>query len=193
MPKPLTTTVRHVDIRRLARDGLLTPGNSFSWEWTRDSKLLSTIGLVTGDGFILFGYQHQRYGEDWTPVSQQVYTVATPCHYGGVRHWFICPWCGKRVALLYVGHKLACRRCKGMAYRVQRENEHDRRYRRINALRLRLGWVPGIAFGIGGKPKGMHWKTFRRLLDEYQRLEFAIVGHEAEMLGMAGDKLRDML
>jgi len=101
MPKPLTTTVRHVDIRRLARDGLLTPGNSFSWEWTRDSKLLSTIGLVTGDGFILFGYQLQRRGGDWTPVSQHAYTVTTPCHYGGARHWFICPLCGKRVALLY--------------------------------------------------------------------------------------------
>lgn len=76
---------------------------------------------------------------------------------------------------------------------MQRENEHDRRYRRIDALRRRLGWVPGIAFGIGWKPKGMHWKTYRRLLAEYQHLESAIVGREAEMLGMIEDKLHGML
>jgi hypothetical protein len=26
-----------------------------------------------------------------------------------------------------------------------------------------MGWEPGILNGEGLKPKGMHWKTFRRL------------------------------
>jgi hypothetical protein len=35
--------------------------------------------------------------------------------------------------------------------------------RRANTIRRRLRWQPGILNGMGGKPKGMHWKTFQRL------------------------------
>jgi hypothetical protein len=34
---------------------------------------------------------------------------------------------------------------------------------RADKLRKRLGWEAGILNGDGGKPKGMHWKTYQRL------------------------------
>ncbi|HNC53469.1 MAG TPA: hypothetical protein PLO14_14745, partial [Accumulibacter sp.] len=34
---------------------------------------------------------------------------------------------------------------------------------RAEKIRRRLGWPAGIANPSGGKPKGMHWRTFERL------------------------------
>lgn len=49
--------------------------------------------------------------------------TTTPCHFGGCRFWFVCPWyangkyCGKRVGLLYLGDKyFACRHCYNLTY-----------------------------------------------------------------------------
>ena len=36
--------------------------------------------------------------------------------------------------------------------------------RRADTIRRRLGWCAGIANPPGDKPKGMHWRTYNRLL-----------------------------
>lgn len=53
---------------------------------------------------------------------------------------------------------------------MQRETDNDRTIRKADAIRARLGWEPGILNGGGGKPKGMHWRTFRRLTAQYYDL-----------------------
>jgi len=35
--------------------------------------------------------------------------------------------------------------------------------RRVDKIRDRLKWEPGILNGHGIKPKGMHWRTYQRL------------------------------
>ena len=35
--------------------------------------------------------------------------------------------------------------------------------RRADKLRERLKWEDGVLNASGGKPKGMHWRTFERL------------------------------
>jgi hypothetical protein len=49
--------------------------------------------------------------------------VATRCHLGGVRWWFVCPLstngvaCGRRVRKLYLrGRYFGCRHCHGLTY-----------------------------------------------------------------------------
>jgi hypothetical protein len=92
----------------------------------------------------------------------------TACHYGGKRAWFICPakGCGQRVALLYLGGSgiFACRHCYQLAYACQREVSYDRATRRADKIRKQLEWEPGILNGKGFKPKGMHWKTYQKLV-----------------------------
>lgn len=58
---------------------------------------------------------------------------ATPCNYGGLRYWFVCPLsangipCNKRVGVLYKnGDYFGCRHCYNLTYRSKNEN---RRYR----------------------------------------------------------------
>jgi hypothetical protein len=74
------------------------------------------------------------------------------------------------VALLYLGDKyFACRHCYQLAYESQREPDYDRHTRRADKIRKRLEWEPGILNGDGGKPKGMHWRTFERLAAEHEK------------------------
>lgn len=51
------------------------------------------------------------------PVS----LVTTKCHYGGVRFWFSCPGCHKRVGALYrkpLAQYFLCRHCLGLVYQL---------------------------------------------------------------------------
>jgi hypothetical protein len=95
----------------------------------------------------------------------------TPCTLGGAQPWFNCPHCGRRAVFLYavVRGVVACRRCLRLAYRCQRETAEDRAFRRVEKIRRKLGWPPGIANGHGWKPGGMHWRTFQRLSLEHDR------------------------
>jgi hypothetical protein len=73
------------------------------------------------------------------------------------------------VATLYGGRVFACRKCHRLAYPSQREDASDRAGRRADKIRDRLGWDAGILNGPGSKPKGMHWRTFERLVQEHDR------------------------
>jgi len=92
----------------------------------------------------------------------------TRCNCGGQRAWFRClaRGCGRRVAILYGGEIFACRHCYQLAYPSQRESSGDRADARAWKIRERCsGW--GSLFDPLMRPKGMHWRTFRRLQLEY--------------------------
>lgn len=73
------------------------------------------------------------------------------------------------MAKLYIGSAgiFACRRCNRLAYDCQRETDDDRAMRRAETIRRRLGWEPGILNFPGGRPKGMHRRTFERLKGQH--------------------------
>ena len=50
-------------------------------------------------------------------------TSTTP-RFGGLRYWFLCPRCGRRVGKLYHVERWACRRCHNLAYQSQRHSRH---------------------------------------------------------------------
>jgi hypothetical protein len=90
---------------------------------------------------------------------------------GGHRHWFTCPTCSKRVAVLYApGRFFACRQCLGLVYATQKEGVGDRVSTRADKIRKRLSWEAGILNGCGNKPKGMHWTTYQRLKHQHDAL-----------------------
>ena len=118
----------------------------------------------------------------------------TNCTFGGCRAWFLCPQCGRRVAILYCPNVIACRQCYRLTFRSQRENFLGRDFRRINKLRARLNWPSGVMHGVFSRPKGMHHKTFNRLMDIYRKLELAVLlGMQPQFDAMTSelDVLRD--
>ncbi len=99
----------------------------------------------------------------------------TACHFGNYRHWWLCPKCSKRVAVLYCAGIYVCRGCIGACYGSQLQTKTDRIYSKLNALRERLEWSEGIINGIGSKPRYMHHSTYNRLLTEYEQLEQKLI------------------
>ena len=179
--KSTTSDYRTLDVRKLQRDGLLSPGRAFGLNWTRRGETVASIQVRTEADRLTLNYRHRSNGGEWEQVEYPVGLDWTGCTLGGRRAWFLCPaqGCGRRVAILYGGAWFACRHCHRLVYTCQREGNDDRAARRVDAIRERLGWKAGILNPSGTKPKGMHWRTYKRLTAEHN----AFVG--ASLAGMA--------
>ncbi len=167
--KPETNDSMPLDIRKITSKGLLVPGRSFSWQWLVNDRQVAGISIrVNIDHGIVLSYRMKSTGE---VVEQGVQTQTSPCHLGGQRHWFTCLRCRRRVAVLYApGRYFTCRQCGGLGYATQKESAGDRASTRADKLRKRLGWQAGILNGDGGKPKGMHWKTYQGIKSHHDAL-----------------------
>ncbi len=184
-----TDDMRTLDVRKLQRQRLLTPGNSLSWAWSHNGETTATINLVVGADRVTLEYRQRERGGDWRPMNYPVRLAWTGCNFGGRRVWWLCPaaGCGRRVAVLFGGTVFACRHCHRLAYRSQREADHDRASRRADKLRDRLGWQPGILNSSGIKPKGMHWRTFERLHAQHDAHVAQSLAGIVAKLGRLGD------
>ena len=162
-----TNDCRHLDVRQLQRDGLLSPNKSYGLNWYQSEEKVASVQIRTQIDRIILDYRHRRYGGEWENKNYPVMLDWTDCSYGGKRAWFLCPasGCYRRVAILYLGGSgiFACRHCYKLVYECQREKADDRSARRADRIRDKLGWERGILNTNGGKPKGMHWKTYQRL------------------------------
>lgn len=167
--KQTTDDMWRLDVRCLARGGYLKPGMAFGWQWQSSGETIASINLTVEVGRVWLRYKQRERGEAWQDMCYPVSLDMTPCHMGGERVWWRCPTlgCGRRAAVLYGGRMYACRHCLRLAYRCQREEDHDRATRRADTLRDRLGWSAGILSGSGVKPKGMHSRTFQKLCEEH--------------------------
>lgn len=186
-----TDDYRSIDVRRWQRDGFLTPGRVFGWQWSRGDNVVASIRVRTESDRVILTYRHRSGGGAWKDESYPVRLNWTPCHLGGHRVWFLCPaqGCGRRVAILYGGGIFACRHCHQLAYASQREAADDRATRRADRIREKLGWLPGILNHNGWKPKGMHWRTFKRLTAQHDELvQISLAGLSARL-----DQLKEPL
>lgn len=180
--KPETGDSMPLDLRLIARRGLLVPGNRFSWHWRVSGQESAGITISVEDGALVLSYRRRRTGD---VVEQRLYLQSSPCHLGGSRDWFTCPRCGKRVAVLYApGSYFACRQCGGLTYATQKKGAGDRASTKANKIRQRLGWSVGVLNDTGGKPKGMHWSTYVRLNGEHDALSQVVFEDIGRKLGI---------
>jgi hypothetical protein len=157
-----------LDVNRWARDGYLSPGRSFSWQWTWGDGGKSNINVRVESYFSIRLIYRVRFGgeQEWTDVDYSIGLERTPCHLGGERFWFHCPGrgCGRRVAKLYsVGRYYVCRHCGNLAYESQNEDAASRALSRANRLRRKINPTSYLADIFPDKPKGMHRRTYVRL------------------------------
>lgn len=73
----------------------------------------------------------------------KVHLTSTPCYFGGLRYWFICPLtvngkpCGRRVGTLYKnGNYFGCRHCYDLTYSSKNESRSLKRYPAFDILNL---------------------------------------------------------
>jgi hypothetical protein len=144
-----------LDVRRWHREGVLQAGSFGSWVWSN-----SATGERTGSiGYsVVNGFTNLNYTVNDKPSNQRIALTQTPCNYGGVRQWFVCPVRGERVAVLFLrAGRFACRHCQRIAYASQSDDAMGRAWRKQATIEAKLGpnWT---------RPKGMHRATRQRLL-----------------------------
>jgi hypothetical protein len=177
--KTLTEHCLSIDVRRLNRKRCLDPGLRYTWKWENGCNIVietrsETIELFYG----IIRNEHQH--ED---VHLTVPLSWSSCNYGGNRSWFICPGkrCGRRVAKLYLSGKyFLCRHCHDLVYLSQRQTKAFRLLDKAQKLCRRLGAENCNDLYATPKPKGMHWKTYKRLVNKAEEIEqesmYAIMG-----------------
>ena len=127
---------RSVSIAFLGKHGYFHGWRSGTITWTncfgeQTASIGVTVCTLDGEAYARFRYTstHRSTGEK-TECDYKVGLVATPCHFGGVRWWFICPLttngvpCGRRVAKLYCppgATYYGCRQCYNLSYESRNE------------------------------------------------------------------------
>lgn len=157
--RPAAGSYRRLDIRKMVRTNCIKPRNWFGWTWTNeDGEQVASVGCAVNEtaSQLTVSYGWRRYDER-EEVSLPVRLNTTPCNYGGVRWWFLCPCCNRRVAVLFImGVMLRCVKCGRVSYASQRVDATSRAWTKQAKLEAKLidGWE---------KPKRMRWKTYARL------------------------------
>lgn len=93
------------------------------------------------------------------PIEQQA------CNYGGVRYFFHCPKCNKRMRILYCQDgKFLCRKCLKLGYYTQRLRSSERCLFMLSKIKTKL---KNMAGDLNSKPPWIKKKTFDALREKY--------------------------
>jgi hypothetical protein len=85
----------------------------------KESRIALEVNM-TSEPYARFMYAISDGKGNSTPYDYEVSLVTTPCNFGGVRYWFACPVCSRRVGGLYLvlgDAHFVCRRCNNLTYR----------------------------------------------------------------------------
>jgi hypothetical protein len=181
--RPTVESGLTLDINRLLRQRNILPGEhvsgSLTWSYTHSGERTASIGY---EAFLVLpeaAWARLHYTANGTARDYRVRLEATPCHYGGLRWWWVCPVSGRRTAKLYLppgATIFAARKAYRLAYRSQREATIDRTHARQARLYRRLGGdYCHYEQPPPPRPKGMHRSTYERLKAE---LYAAMAAHE---------------
>ena len=151
-PKPLADGCRKLSIFCLNREGALKGHCTARITWTSSVSRRTTAVQVGIDmeksPYVRIQYTATDSDSNSTDYDYQVSLTSTPCYLGGVRWWFVCPACGRRIGLLYLprwARAFRCRHCYNLTYESRNENNRgnwgqlerfSRLYEEFRGLRL---------------------------------------------------------
>jgi hypothetical protein len=151
------------------------PWRSLQWTQSGDDEPFAVVEfqlkLGADGGTARLRYDVNHSSRPTGPREQLISMATTPCPFGGMRWWWICPATGRWVRKLYLpnGGTEFLSRGPGayrLAYASQRHGWVDRVHARNRRLYRHLGadydgagdfWPP--------KPKGMRWRTYEAICD----------------------------
>jgi hypothetical protein len=150
-----------IDLAMMQRRGWTTAG---TLTWSRG-------GCKTGSiGYAMYWHGLQlTYSAGGESIAELVPFAYTATAFGGQRKWFQCLSCRRRCRVLYGGKYFRCRRCYGAKYASQYARPWERMLAKAQAVRERLGGSPCLDEPFPEKPRGMHWRTYRKLQAQDER------------------------
>jgi len=160
---------QRLDIRMFVRRGWLHR-SSGSYQWSSDGEPAGSVSYTVSADALDLRYTVPDEVED-IPVHISIPIRRTPCRYGGERHYWGCPNCGRWCEVVVMashGRYWGCRRCLRLRYISQGLAPADRAQRRADQLYARAGAEDDD--GLVHKHKWMRWRTFNRLMDRADNL-----------------------
>ncbi len=154
-----------LDVHELAREGKLKLG---ARGWLFGTIWFEVTGGPDAQQLVLEFPRKSATGQPLDPMREVIGCHWRKTHFGGQHLIFACSECSRSARVLYapVAHDriwyFTCRKCAGIIYQSTMGHRWDRSARRIEKLRGRLQWKAGDTVPI--KPRGMHQKTYDRLL-----------------------------
>ncbi len=128
--------------------------------WRRGDRVTGSISYRQSDSHLHLSYSIGA-SETREAIDDSFAFDFSEQHFGGVRRWLLCK-CGRRCRVLYGGKYFRCRHCYRLTYESQYERIRVPGMAKAEKVRDRLGMKAGFAYPFGPKPKGMHWRTYRR-------------------------------
>ena len=117
-------------VQQLKRYGMLESGyTAMPIEWVTNhtgkrTRILIAVDISTDDPFVILMYTLTDRDGNKTDYKREVSLLKTPCNFGGIRYWFACPVCFKRVGNLYRPPDniyFCCRGCQNLSYNSRNE------------------------------------------------------------------------
>jgi hypothetical protein len=133
---------------------------------------------------------YDRYAEH---LDYPVFLETSLSQFGGLRWWFQCPLCRRRVQKLFLpprASRFACRHCHNLSYATRNQSPKDRCMEAARCIRLRLGGSASLLDAFPDKPKRMWWRTYQRLWERYERYDHASLLLLMEWVDRNRQKLR---
>jgi len=133
--------------------------------WSRDGHETGQIKYRLAPDHMRLEY-NLTYQDEKVPISERFELAFTTQPFGGRRTWIVCRSCRRRCRVLYGASYFRCRQCYRATYPSQYEMGCVPGISRADRVREKLRGDPGLLNEFPGKPKGMHWRTYRRLQQE---------------------------
>ena len=130
--------------------------------WSRGGHPTGSIGYRLAPDHMRLEYTVTRQGEP-VQVNERFELTFTEQPFGGRRRWIVCRSCQRRCRVIYGGAYFRCRQCYRATYPSQYTYIRLPSLSRVDRMRDKLGGDPGLINPFPRKPKGMHWRTYRRL------------------------------
>jgi len=190
--KKTVDAAKRLDIRYLKKHGMLQSGN-YKMSWNRNGRPSgnASIRIVAGESMTVICNWRMDSSAEWQPMEKTVHFTSTACTYGGSRLWFVCPYCGRRVAvvILDAGH-VACRHCLNLTYASCNDDSISQIWRKRDKYLAKMG---GNKKSLHFKPKGMHRETWNRLRLQYYEADIEGWRRSSVQVGILKDVLTDLL
>ena len=131
MSKTEAEILKKIQIWSLKKRGFLNGWVTGELSWTQEpsgleSSIRADVSTFRGKQFLQIHDMEEKQS-GMQEIFYKIPLTTTPCFFGGIRYWFVCPWysdgnyCGKRVGVLYKGGKyFACRHCYNLTYRSRK-------------------------------------------------------------------------
>ncbi|KKL26700.1 hypothetical protein LCGC14_2392660 [marine sediment metagenome] len=122
----------------LPQGGRVQAGGHLNWAKDETRIVLTGVRIDTSVGEAGVVYLDNIFPPTGVKQTQTVKLISTPCNYGGVQYWFVCPcwrggvegkYCGRKVSKLYLpltAYEFGCRHCYNLSYASRNVLRPDR-------------------------------------------------------------------